>query len=725
MTNAPVDISAAAIPADLSDINHAYAPYIERVRALLRRYSLIVNVVDTTPQGEDLAQQVAFRGLSGVPLPERLKVALDSVNERLSESYESLARRSDAEGVARFERIRLEFSLTDLDCDVLWILLCAETLVDILWLLRTLWADKEGIYPGRTFLAHVLDPESKRAREVVTSLSRSSTLFVHRLCVEIGANALEESSVAIAPSRLLLRFLLELEGELPSIPGLIALHQLKRAEADEHALPSTLDFLDSGLQRRLRTGFSKSRCFLLFGSDNTAPLRLACDVMASQDLPLIEVDAATLLEEGVEALATLLGEAKLRRAGIFFDRVEALGREDAEPLLTRRFFEMLSKTRVPQFHRATFGIPPHLRLRFARDLQAVELRLLPPGPEEREIIWSSRLAKYFDEKRVQPIAFAARVYPFGISEIDDAVSIAVLQAQRRDLKERLLLEDVEYACRSLSSQRIGQYAQRVQVMNTWDEVILKEETLAVISEIVRFGKHRVKVMEEQGYGAKMGYGKGLNALFYGPPGTGKTLVSGLLARELGLELYQIELSQIVSKYIGETEQRLAEIFDESEATGMALLFDEADSLFAKRTEVKSSVDRYANLEVNFLLQRLERHDGVVIMTTNFPSSLDEAFMRRIRFKAEFPAPESAERYLLWKTMIPDTAPVDAGLELQDLADLYEMTGGEIRNAVLRAAFYAADMGVPLALKHLERSARVEYRDGGRLMPPAICWSEDL
>ena len=206
------------------------------------------------------------------------------------------------------------------------------------------------------------------------------------------------------------------------------------------------------------------------------------------------------------------------------------------------------------------------------------------------------------------------------------------------------------------------------------------------------------------------------ALFSGPSGTGKTMVAGLIARELGMDLYRIDLSRMVSKYIGETEKQLAMLFDEARASGCALLFDEADSLFGKRTEVSSSTDRYANLEVNFLLQQVEEHPGVVLLTSNFPQSIDEAFMRRLRFRIDFPRPEASERAAMWGRMIAKEAPQDADLKLQALADHYELSGGEIRNAVLRAALYAAGEDRRITAQDLERSARAEYRQLGRLVP---------
>jgi len=207
-------------------------------------------------------------------------------------------------------------------------------------------------------------------------------------------------------------------------------------------------------------------------------------------------------------------------------------------------------------------------------------------------------------------------------------------------------------------------------------------------------------------------------LFSGPPGTGKTMAAGLIAAELGLDLYQIDLSRIVSKYIGETEKQLAQVFDAAEAGHAILLFDEADSLFAKRTEVKSSNDRYANLEVNYLLQRMESFSGITILTTNFDASIDDAFRRRLAFRIAFPLPDVDERARLWERIIPEGVPLAYDVDFEALADRFEMSGGYIRNAALRAAYLAANDRTPITMRHLTHAASLEYAAMGKLIATA-------
>ena len=204
-------------------------------------------------------------------------------------------------------------------------------------------------------------------------------------------------------------------------------------------------------------------------------------------------------------------------------------------------------------------------------------------------------------------------------------------------------------------------------------------------------------------------------LFAGPPGTGKTLLANALANELGKVLYRVDLSRIVNKYIGETEKNLGRVFDEAAKAQAIILFDEADALFAKRTEIKSSNDRYANQEINYLLQKLESYNGITILTTNLSKSIDDAFRRRIRFIVDFPMPDAKARASLWKRMIPPEAPIEKNIRWSWLADTFEMSGGHIRNAVLKASIAAAAANAPINMEHLANAALEEAHAMGMLV----------
>jgi hypothetical protein len=262
-------------------------------------------------------------------------------------------------------------------------------------------------------------------------------------------------------------------------------------------------------------------------------------------------------------------------------------------------------------------------------------------------------------------------------------------------------------CRAQARPRLDDLAQRIQPAAGWDDLVLPAGQVALLREICIHVRQRARVYADWGFERKGRRGLGISALFAGLSGTGKTMAAEVLARELRLDLYRIDLSAVVSKYIGETEKNLRRVFDAAEAGGAILLFDEADALFGKRSEVKDSHDRYANIEVGYLLGRMESYRGLAILTTNLKDSLDAAFLRRIRFIVEFPFPGPAEREAIWRGMYPAETPTE-GLDAARLAQL-NLAGGDIRNVALKAAFLAAEAGEPVRMAHLLRAARHEYQ----------------
>src|SRR6185369_8973866 len=262
------------------------------------------------------------------------------------------------------------------------------------------------------------------------------------------------------------------------------------------------------------------------------------------------------------------------------------------------------------------------------------------------------------------------------------------------------------ACRTQARPRLDDLAERILPAATAEDLILPDHQKQVLVSIGVQVRRRLEVYEHWGFDTRGERGLGISALFAGPSGTGKTMAAEVLARELRLDLYRIDLSATVSKYIGETEKNLKKIFDAAEAGGVILLFDEADALFGKRSDVKDSHDRHANIEVSYLLQRMEAYRGLAILTTNLKRSLDSAFLRRIRFIVEFPFPGQRERAEIWRRAFPSPTPTD-GLDPEKLAQL-NVSGGNIRNIALNAAFLAADAGEPVRMTHLLRAARSEY-----------------
>lgn len=274
--------------------------------------------------------------------------------------------------------------------------------------------------------------------------------------------------------------------------------------------------------------------------------------------------------------------------------------------------------------------------------------------------------------------------------------------------------DFEAEARAQSNQGLQRRAQKVEALYDWSHLVLPPRAVRQLREVCAAEKYRSVIYVEWGFDRRMMQGRGLNVLFCGPSGTGKTMSAAIVARELGLDLYKIDLSTVVSKYIGETEKQLSQIFSEAQSSNAILFFDEADAIFGKRSEVKDAHDRYANIEVAYLLQKMEEYEGIVILATNFRKNIDEAFTRRIHYIVEFPFPEPDYRERIWRSMIPSGAPLAADVDFGFLARQFELAGGNIRNAALVAAFYAAEDGGAIRMEHFVLAVARELQKMGKL-----------
>lgn len=305
-------------------------------------------------------------------------------------------------------------------------------------------------------------------------------------------------------------------------------------------------------------------------------------------------------------------------------------------------------------------------------------------------------------------------FRFTPGQIHDALAAAANLARWRSPVDSLItMEDLHAACRAQATPKLDQLARRIAPKYTWPDIVLPEDQIEQLHEMCQQARHRHIVYGEWGFARKLSLGKGLNTLFSGPPGTGKTMAAEVIANELQLDLYQIDLSQVVSKYIGETEKNLFRIFEEAQSSNAILFFDEADALFGKRSEVKDAHDRYANIEIGYLLQKMEEYEGVAILATNLRQNLDEAFVRRMQFIVEFPFPDEERRRRIWQVTFPKETPVAPEVDFTLLAREIKLAGGNIKNIGLAAAFYAASDGRLVTTHHVARAARREFQKLGR------------
>jgi SpoVK/Ycf46/Vps4 family AAA+-type ATPase len=342
----------------------------------------------------------------------------------------------------------------------------------------------------------------------------------------------------------------------------------------------------------------------------------------------------------------------------------------------------------------------------------VRVSLPQPNLSLRQQMWEAALSPR-PHNGVKP-ADLARRFRLNEGQIRDAIAWAQGVARRQG-RHQLEESDLEEAVHYVTMPTLDHMAHAIVPRYTWADIVLPKDVIAHLKEFTAAIRRRDQVYEEWGFDRRRPLGKGLNALFAGPSGTGKTMAAEIMARELGLALFKIDLSAIVSKYVGETEKHLRRVFAEAERAQAILFFDEADALFGKRSEVRDAHDRYANIEVAYLLQALEEHAGVVILATNLYGNVDDAFIRRMHFIVHFPFPEEALRHGIWQVIFPKRAPLAAEIDFADLARRFRLTGGHIRNIALGAAFLAADDGGVIGMDHLLQAARREFQKMGKVV----------
>ena len=341
-----------------------------------------------------------------------------------------------------------------------------------------------------------------------------------------------------------------------------------------------------------------------------------------------------------------------------------------------------------------------------------------PRPDfpQREQLWASHLNGYQTGLTAQEVTSLAGRFRFNGGQIRRAVATARdLAGWRSENERQITLEDLNSASRWHSSQGLANMARKIQTYYSWDDIVLPDDQKAQLKEICGYFENIPLVFGQWGFQSKTNLGKGLTILFAGPSGTGKTMASEIMAGALGLDLYKIDLASLVSKYIGETEKNLDAVFNEAEDSNSILFFDEADAIFGKRSEVRDAHDRYANVEVSYLLQKMEEYQGIVILATNFRRNMDDAFVRRLQFAVEFPFPEEQYRLQIWERVFPREAPLEEDIDLRFLARQLKLSGGNIKNIAVAGAFLAAQASSSIGMEQVMWATKREYQKMGKLL----------
>lgn len=471
-----------------------------------------------------------------------------------------------------------------------------------------------------------------------------------------------------------------------------------------------LSFMD--YYRNGRT--SRSQILYFFGPEGAGKKEYVLTVCRELGLPLITADMEKLINTEIpfdESLRLLGRQVRISGSILCLENFQLLVSEErSQQFRINGILQMLY-----EFSQTTFILGrtqwqlSNTDGRFA--FVAVEYPY--PSATERKGYWDEFSRSYLLDTNLKLDDFS-EFFRFTPGQIENVLRLGeTYSVWNGAVNGKIDTNGLTKACYIQSNRKLGELAAKMKTLCTLDMLVLPEDQMSQMKEICRQVKYRSIVYEKWGFEKRLTLGKGLNIMFSGPPGSGKTMAAEAIANEIGLEIYKIDVSRVISKYIGETEKNLSEIFREAEDSNAILFFDEADALFGKRSEVKDSHDRYANVETGYLLQRMEEYMGLVILATNLNQNIDEAFLRRLHFHIQFPFPDKEQRRLIWRGMFPAGVPLDSTLDYDFLADKLAVAGGNIKNIVLNAAFYAAYEECPIGIKQILLAASREYKKMGK------------
>ncbi|HEU4874754.1 MAG TPA: ATP-binding protein [Pyrinomonadaceae bacterium] len=469
----------------------------------------------------------------------------------------------------------------------------------------------------------------------------------------------------------------------------------------------------------LPTQVSRQALKLHFVGERGTGKRKTAEALAGQSnsrLLIVDMEhALAASSDPGETFTVILREAHFRDALLYVENLDALLSED-RTVVGRQFFTAVNEASTTIILAGEKPLDSSIRVR--------QVRFLVPEFPRRKMYWEENLRQHGIALDPETVAALAGSFRLPAGEISSAISAAIDRARWRaagqgvaDARSATTAQPTSsdlFACaRARLNHDLAKFARQIDPKYDWGDLVLPADQLRQLREICTRYKYQNVVFDEWGFGRKLSLGKGLNALYSGHPGTGKTMAAEVIARELHLDLYKIDLSQVVSKYIGETEKSLSRIFHEALASSAILFFDEADALFGKRTDVKDSHDRYANIEVSYLLQKMEEYDGIAILATNLRQNIDGAFLRRMQFIVEFPFPDEEHRRRIWDVIFPREAPMGGDVDLDLLARSIRLAGGNLKSIGLAAAFYAAGDGGVIRQEHLISAARREFQKLGQ------------
>ncbi|MBN2393304.1 MAG: ATP-binding protein [Anaerolineae bacterium] len=639
--------------------------------------------------------------------PEEAQVFADTMAQVNAYARDLRQRAAASRHVLRLEYLRTTFGLTQFEYDAF--LVCLAPALDSKYekVYSYLQDDVTRKRPTVNLVLDLLGDPGPARLLALACFANDAPLFKHRLLkatMDPTASTSQLLGQALSPDKTVVNWLL---GEYKPDVDMQPYVTLTAPKTNE-----THSLLTETICSTFDIPPELPPVFVFRGPDKMLQTTAAEFFVVRQQQPLLSVDLAGLAGAGLVPLVALqlaLRDALLTGAVPFLAGWDAVMVEGAPPL---PLLDALFEHPGPVIVAGERAWHPH---GIERERKLVWLDFPIPDFAQRYALWQYYLNR--DHITEMPdITDLAGQFLLTSGQIRDAVATAgdIAAQHGQSLRRRHLFA----AARAHSNPHLSGLARKIEPRYTWDDIILPADQLTLLHEIVATVRGRATVMEAWGVGKKLAASNGVTTLFAGPPGTGKTMAAEVIANDLNLDLYKIDLSTVVSKYIGETEKNLERIFTEAQSSNAILFFDEADALFGKRSEVKDAHDRYANIETSYLLQRMEAYDGVTILSTNLRANLDEAFSRRLQFAVDIPFPEEEYRLRIWTTLFPPDVPRETDLDFRLLAHRFKLAGGNIRNIIVAAAFLAAAAGSPVTMHHLLHATRRELQKMGRLVNEA-------
>ena len=714
-----------------------YATSVEHLLAELERIDLLIRVQvwqarerqTSDPQFQGLyisEQELTTLLLQPIGLPnwarESMLLAQVNVQEALKQINDEITRcmqASEAKGITlRLYQLKQDFNLTSTDLDILLICLAGELDLRYERLYAYLQDDVTKKSPGINLALNILCTSLEMKIEMRQHFAVDAPLFQHQLLQIWSENSQTNSTLLgkyLKVDTRIVNYLLDGDEVDSRLLTYIDIDRWDVLSLKEMILPIELK---EGLVNLLEQEniVSQNLIFYFQGTYGVGKKTTAKVICNELDLGFLSVQLEPLLlltvAEFIVTIGLVLREALLQNSIIYWNDFEQLLDTDKKAYLNNFLRQLATSSRINFLSGQSSWEP----LNSLKNKTFIRLQFPLPSINDRVKLWERGLKHKICTSTETEIKQLASKFRLSGGQINDAIDRASSIAYWRNPKQnQITIADLYQACRLQSNSKLESLARKIIPRYQWEDLILPSDRKKLLREICNFVKYSDIVYEKWGFESNLALGKGVYNLFSGPPGTGKTMTAEIVAGELGLDLYKIDLSTVVSKYIGETEKNLSRIFQEAETSNAILFFDEADALFGKRSQISDAHDRYANIEVSYLLQKLEEYEGIVILATNFRRNLDDAFLRRFHFTVEFALPREKERLGIWQGIIPAATPQSSDLDLEYMARQFEISGGNIRNIALAAAFLAADDGEMVTMTHLLRATRREYQKMGKVL----------